>query len=230
MSETGLAARVGRRELLLGGLAAAASAVATARTPHPAAAATLPAAIDALVPDRAGAWQAAPTRDVVLPAPDALRDRLYDDLVTRIYSVPGQPAVMLLLAYKAVQDGVVQIHRPEVCYPASGFTLDRPERLALPLAGQEIPCMAYAASRGGRTEHLLYFTRIGASFPLSWAAQRWAVLAANLHGTVPDGLLLRVSTLAADRAAALPTLARFLPELAAAGSPGFRHLLTGAPA
>lgn len=227
---TELARRVGRREVLLGGLAAGTSALATARAPAVPAAPIVPGPIEPLVPQRAAAWQAAPATDIVLPAPDALRDRLYDELVTRIYTAPGEPAVMLLLAYRAVQDGVVQLHRPEVCYPASGFALDQGETFGLALAGRAVPCRAYAASRGGRSEHLLYFTRIGGAFPLSWAEQRWAVLAANLRGRIPDGLLLRISTITPDRGLAMASLTRFLPALAAAGSPGFRQLLTGAPA
>ena len=223
-----LAARVGRREVLLGALGAGAAGVAALRTPTATAAPPPAGELAALLPQHPAGWRSAPSTGVVLPAPDALRDRLYDQLVTRLYHAPGEPAVMLLLAYKAAQDGVVQLHRPEVCYPASGFALDRAEPLELPLTGTTVPCLALTASRAGRIEHLLYFTRIGAAFPRSWAEQRWAVLAANLHGAVPDGLLLRISAIGPDRAAALGTLGRFLPALATAGSPAFRRLLTGA--
>lgn len=218
-------ALIGRREVLLGGAAAAASALATARLPVATAPVPDPAWIEALVPRRVGRWQVAPAADIVLPAPDALRDRLYDALVTRVYTAPGETAVMLLLGYKAAQDGVVQLHRPEVCYPASGFALDHGEPLDLALAGTRVPGMSYSATRAGRSEQLLYFTRIGRAFPLSWAAQRWAVLAANLHGAIPDGLLLRVSTITADRVRARATLAGFLPDLGDAGTPAFRRLL-----
>ena len=60
-----------------------------------------------------------------MPPQDQLQDKVYSQLLTRTYANQAGDEIMLLIAYNGAQDGVVQIHRPEVCYPASGFRLSR---------------------------------------------------------------------------------------------------------
>lgn len=220
-------ALIGRRELVLGGLAATASAVAGLRQPEPRAGPLPGQALEQLVPQRFAGWIAAPATDLVMPGPDDLSERIYDGLVTRVYHRAGSPPIMLLLGYRHRQDGIVQLHRPEVCYAASGFTLQGRRPIAIARDTGTIAATALTAARPGRTEQVLYFTRIGRVYPRSWWAQRWAILVANLDGVIPDGLLVRVSLLSDDQPAALRLLPGFVVALADAGSPGFRRLIAG---
>lgn len=218
---------IGRREVVLGGLMAAASGVAFVRQPVAYMPAITLAAFEDLVPKQVGEWRFAEASGVVLPPPDTLRDRLYDNLVTRVYLNAPYPPIMLVLAYKYMQDGIIQVHRPEVCYPASGFSLDSERSIALDLADTSVPAKAFVARRDQRIEQVLYFTRLGVEFPLSWIEQRTAVLSANLAGEIPDGLLGRVSIIHPDQSIAIRLLAEFLSRLAADGRPGLRDLLLG---
>lgn len=220
-------ALIGRRELVLGGAMALTSGLAFTRIPKPYVAPLKQSDLEAAVPGSIDGWRTADSGSVVLPPPDTLRDRLYDNLLTRVYLDRDDRALMLVMAYKNVQDGIVQVHRPEICYPAAGFVLESERRQTLAMGGQSIPTKAFAARRPDRVEQVLYFTRLGRQFPLTWRDQRWAVLDANLAGEIPDGLLIRVSTLQTDQSAAITLLSGFLTALFAQGGHVLRTILTG---
>jgi EpsI family protein len=215
---------VSRRHVLIGGALAAASAVAIARQPTKAYAAVPAKRFEDWIPKRFGEWRVVGSSGVVLPPPDALSDRLYDNLVTRVYQSPDA-AVMFLLAYNHLQDGVVQVHRPEVCYPVGGFELSPTVDVALNLPGAEIPANFFTAKSPNRIEQVLYFTRLGAAYPRNWGEQRWVVAKANLQGRIPDGAMMRVSLLGQDPSAALETLRQFSTEFIAASPQGLQKLL-----
>ena len=215
---------ISRRHVLIGGALAAASAVAIARQPR----STLPAVpakrFEAWVPRQFGSWKVVGSSGVVLPPPDALRDRLYDILVTRVYQSPSA-SVMLLLAYNNLQDGVVQVHRPEVCYPVGGFQLSPTRDVPLDVIGKRIPANLFTAKGPDRTEQVLYFTRLGNAYPRNWGEQRWAVARANLDGRIPDGMMMRASLLGRDQSAALDDLSQFSADFIAASPRGLQRLL-----
>lgn len=216
-----------RRHMLIGGAMACASGVAFARRPqvvNPVIDAEL---FESWIPARFGGWKVLSESGVVLPPPDALRDRLYDNLVTRVYSAPGRPVVMFLVAYNNAQDGVLQVHRPEVCYPVGGFVLSETQKIDLPLGGNAIPSNVFTAKGPDRTEQVVYFTRLGNDYPRSWAEQRLAVVEANLRGDIPDGLMMRVSVLGADREGAETLLSQFANAFYEASPQPLRRLLVG---
>lgn len=188
--------------------------IAQARLPVPNRPPLAKEKLAALVPDRVGEWRFAAESGLVLPPEDALSDRIYDNLLTRIYTNPAGQAVMLLVAYNNRQDGVLQIHRPEICYPAGGYVLSptRDTELVLP-NGQTLPCQAFSARGQTRDEVVLYWTRVGSIFPRRWSQQRLAVARANLQGVIPDGMLARVSTFGARLADEIPVLERFVAGL-----------------
>jgi hypothetical protein len=74
---------------------------------------------------------------------------------------------------------------------------------------------------------VLYWTRLGNDFPRRWSRQRLAVIRANLRGIVPDGLLVRVSSLGSEMTTELAMLERFMAEFVDTASPGLRTVLFG---
>ncbi len=178
------------------------------------------------LPDQAGVWQSLGAGDVVLPPPDTLSGRLYDNLVTRVYQGDGGEEVMLLLAYNNRQDGMLQVHRPEVCYPVGGFRLTRTQPSTLPLGSESVPSSQFTAISAGRTEHVMYFTRVGEEFPRTWAQQRTAVVQDNIRGIIPDGIMMRLSSLAPDHDRAMDSMRRFADNFYRAADPQLRKLLT----
>ena len=163
-----------------------------------------------LIPARIGAWRFMTSSGLVVPPEDALSDQLYGEVLTRVYSDDTHSPIMLLIAQNSGQTGFLQIHRPEFCYPAAGFTLSPMTRRNLAANGAVMTVNATTATAPGRVEQMLYWTRIGNEMPQSWAKQKLAVAMDNLQGYVPDAVLVRVSTIDPDEAAALTRLASFV--------------------
>ena len=215
-----------RRKVLLGLGMAAVSGVAYARLPVPNRPRIETEAFEGLIPDKIGAWRFMTESGLVLPPSDALSDRLYDSSVTRAYPNPAGQTLMMLIAYNNRQDGVLQIHRPEVCYPAGGYTLTETRAVDVALApGIALPAQTFVANSRQRDEVVLYWTRVGETFPQRWVEQRLSVASANLEGVIPDGLLVRISTLGDDFATQFPIMRGFIADLAVASSPRLAQLL-----
>jgi EpsI family protein len=215
---------IDRRRMVLGSaLLGAAALAAVARPPRPSVRLSqealdraMPGAVPGYLPIEAGG--------VVLPPEDALSALIYDGLVVRSYQAPGGDPVSLVVAYGATQDYALQLHRPETCYPASGFRIGPVEPLELPLGDRRIPASTLLATRGSRQERVLYWTRLGDRFPVTLWQEREAIVAAALRRRVADGVLVRLST-PSDGGLAL--LARFAEAWAGALQPSARALILG---
>lgn len=220
-----------RRKFLIGAGLLASAGTAWARTPQSVHDPLAEGALEKMVPKSVGPWRFVTESGVVLPPPDALSERLYDSLVTRVYADANNDPVMLLIAYNNRQDGVLQIHRPEFCYPAGGFTLTPTTGLEIPMDGRApLPASTFVATNRDRNETVLYFTRVGEVFPRRWSEQRLAVIDANLRGTIPDGLLFRVSKFGNSAPKEVGVLEEFVRQFIRAAPPPMRLLLSGAGA
>jgi EpsI family protein len=188
--------RIGRRELLLGGTLVAAAGLTFAMDPRDHVSYLGGAKLQDLVPETIGDWNFVATSGLVLPPKDQLRDTIYSQLLTHVYQRDDGAVVMLLIAYSAAQDGVIQVHRPETCYPASGYRLIQNQSHEVPIDGPRHPRGRFiVADNNIRREQMIYWTRLGHYFPTRWAEQRVAVARENLSGRIPDGVLVRISTL-----------------------------------
>jgi EpsI family protein len=217
---------LGRREMLLGGLMLAGAGTALWATPRRYQSMLGRAKVEDLVPKSFDGWRMDSTSGLVLPPADQLSDQVYKDMVTRTYVRPGSPPVMLLVAYGGSQGGVIQVHRPEVCYPAGGYRLTRLEPHVTEVArGVDLPSTYILAESDTRTEQIVYWTRMGSLFPRTWREQRVAVLRENLAGIIPDGVLVRLSTLAPGPVEGL--LDGFAAALYRAGGPRLRGVMAG---
>jgi EpsI family protein len=195
--------RPSRRDLIFGGLAAATGATAFARMPRKKLVMIGNDQLDNIVPHQIGTWGNDTDGGVVLPPPDQLARLLYDQQVARTYVAEDKLPVMFLMAYGSSQSGMLQIHRPEVCYPASGFRLSATRETTWQWApGHAIPVRRFTARSDTRIEHVLYWTRIGNELPVNWVAQRIAGMRNSLAGYIPDGLLVRISVVSDDAAQA----------------------------
>jgi EpsI family protein len=195
---------IGRRELLLGGVLMAATGVTFALDPRKHVSYLGSAKLDNLVPEAIGDWRFVASSGLVLPPKDQLRESIYSQLLTRVYQRDNGDAVMLLIAYSAAQDGVIQVHRPETCYPASGYRLIRNKAHEVPIDNPVHPQGRFIiADNNIRREQMVYWTRLGRYFPVRWADQRLAVARENLAGRIPDGVLVRISTVDVSNGLAL---------------------------
>jgi EpsI family protein len=183
--------------------------------------------LEDIIPNRIGQWSFYSKSGLVVPPSDELSEWLYSQMLTRVYVAPNQLPIMLLIAQSGSQTGVLQVHRPEVCYPTGGYHLSPPARRQIATTAGDLNTVAFTATADSRIEQLLYWTRIGRDQPSSWAEQRWSVAKANFRGELPDAALVRVSTISPDRDQALSTLEAFARTLVDTLPKTLRPFLTG---
>lgn len=220
------ASSIDRRRLLIGLMLAAGAGTSFARKPHESIDILGDRKIEDMVPKKIGSWEFLTTSGLVVPTEDTLSAALYAQLLTRVYVNGSDPAIMLLIAQSAGQSGILQIHRPEFCYPAGGFQLSPIVPAPLAVGDRTIAVNELTATLPGRPEQIIYWTRVGGKMPVSWAEQRLAVASDNLRGYVPDAVLTRISTIDNNREAALGRLADFAEAMIAGMGPNRNVLLT----
>lgn len=188
--------------------------------------------LDVIIPGSFHGWTEQPTDALITPeGEDSLAARLYSQVVGRLY-INGQGImVMLLIAYGDTQNDLLQLHRPEVCYPAFGFAITQSAKVQIPLAGDvAIPARALTASSAQRVEQILYWTRIGEHLPTDGREQRIAKLEDQFAGIVPDGVLVRISVISEDAAEGLALNQSFATDLMNAIPARNRPMLIGTQA
>lgn len=224
--EAGPAVGLTRRHMLMGAALTATSAAAFVREPRVARPPLKAGELESLIPTQIGQWNFETRSGLVLPPDDPLSKSLYSDVLTRVYVSEDRPPVMLLIAYSNTQNGMLQVHRPEVCYPAGGYSLSETQTKTLDVTPEiHIPARFFSAESASRTEQVMYWTRIGSESPTSWIDQRAAVVRANLKRVIPDGILVRTSTVLADYASAEPVLKEFVSAMVRQLPPVGRKLL-----
>jgi EpsI family protein len=202
-----------RRKFLIGLLFSSAAGVAAWRQPSVKLDYLGKEKLEELVPKSIGPWSFVAASGLVIPPEDQLEKAVYSQLLTRVYSDGRNPPIMLLLAQSAGQTGFLQIHRPEYCYTASGYSISPVQPHMIQIGSGRISTNSMDASAGGPTEHVIYWTRVGDRMPASWKEQKWAVAEQNLRGIIPDAILVRISTVNEDGSAAQATIDNFVRAL-----------------
>ena len=185
----------------------------------------------AVVPEAFGAWRAQDIVDpLALNSEASLSTRLYGQQLARLYrDADTNDEIGLMIAYGARQTNELQLHRPEVCYPAFGFTLSRNEVTEIVLPhGASLPARQMLAAADNRLESVLYWSRLGEFLPTSGSAQRLDRVRIAMRGIVPDGLLARLSTNSSlDPAPSWNLIRGFAASLVLAVAPAHRSALIG---
>lgn len=225
---------IDRRDLLVGlGCFSALGATETLRPRRKVVLMPTGAKLANIVPRRFPGWEPAQGGDIVIPRTEGtLAARLYSDQLARVYrpvAIGDATEVMVLIAYGAAQSDVLQLHRPEVCYPAVGFQITARKSVDLLLRSGFgwLPAVALTAELGGRTEDILYWTRVGNSLPRTASEQRGDRLRAAFQGYVGDGMLVRASAVRIGGTPAYGELAACLTGLVEALAPRDRPAFIG---
>jgi EpsI family protein len=187
--------------------------------------------LDKLVPASFGGWRVDPSAvgGVVNPQAEALINQLYSKLLNRTYVNADGRRVMLSIAYGDDQaDDSVQLHYPEVCYPAQGFQLKSSRKSLVQLPQGDIKVRRLETQRSdNRFEPVTYWTIIGDQQSLGGWDRKIAEIRHGLHGEIVDGLLFRISTLDVDSAAGFRLQDEFIRDVVAAMAPEARRQLVG---
>ncbi len=220
---------IDRRDVLLGGGMLLAAAGAAALTPRRHVELLHGRKLETIIPSTFGDWSTTPSSAFVLPkTPGSLADRLYSDTVSRLYVAPGKLPMMMVLAYGNLQSDLLQLHRPETCYAAVGFQISNSTKTAIAVAPQvAVPLRELTASTDNRVEPIAYWTRIGDFLPTDRREQRTMRLREQFAGIIPDGILVRLSTVAEPTPETFAELVAFGRALILAIRPADRAILIG---
>jgi EpsI family protein len=190
-----------------------------------------PMDLEAMIPAQFQNWKWIPVSagSVVNPQQDALSARIYTQTLTRIYrnQVDGQH-IMLSIAYGADQRDDLQVHYPEVCYPAQGFQVQSNTEVRLPTAfgGMQVRQMKTRLN-ASRNEPVTYWAMLGDQVVLDGLHKKLTEMRLAWDGKRADGLLFRVSTVDERNAYGFAGEARFISDLLGALSPADRRRLSG---
>ena len=183
------------------------------------------------IPKAFGDWRMEESgfQSVVNPQQKGLLDFLYSQTLGRTYANSNGQRIMLSIAYGKNQAGESELHRPEVCYVAQGFKMERYGSSTIPPSGanSSIPVQHLIARQSKREEPITYWMRVGDDIVASGSSQQFSRVRHGLKGLVPDGILFRVSSISLDPDHAYKLQQRFIVDLLAAVDPRTRHFLVG---
>jgi EpsI family protein len=186
--------------------------------------------LETLFPKSFGGWRIDERMPVQLVSPDQaeLLRKIYDQTLSRSYIGPGGERVMLSVAYGGDQSDATRAHRPEVCYPAQGFQVTSNQTAPYSAAGGRVVMARELTARlGGRIEPITYWIVVGDEVATTGTRQKLVQMRFGMKGIVPDGMLVRVSTIDPDSKRAAAVHAAFVTALSQAIPEGTRSRVFG---
>ena len=191
-----------------------------------------PISLKAMVPPAFGDWQEMPNMSaaIVDPSTQQLLDKIYSETLTRTYvNRSNGYRIMLSIAYGKNQSDVLQLHKPEVCYPAQGFQLRGKQIGTLDLQGNPIAAMRLQTSLGQRIEPITYWTVVGDHITKGGIDKKLIEMRYAMSGRIVDGMLVRVSSINAVTDNAYAMQSQFAKALVQAIGPDVRSRFAGEP-
>lgn len=173
--------------------------------------------LELMFPRQFGEWRVDTSLPVIAPAPDvqARLDAIYNQVLARTYVNASGQSIMLSVAYGGDQSDATRAHRPEICYPAQGFDITHDKPGLQRIAGGTLPVRMLMSRFGDRQEPITYWIVVGNEVATSGMQQKLAQMRYGLRGLIADGMLVRVSSLDANREHAYTVHAGFIADLAA---------------
>ncbi len=191
-----------------------------------------PIDLETMVPREFGEWreQTGMPLQVINPSAQNLVNKLYSETLTRVYVNPNGYRVMLSIAYGKDQSDALQVHQPEVCYPAQGFQLKGNERTTLDMPDRSIAATRLMTQLGQRVEPVTYWIVLGDHITNGGMDKKLKEMRyAMLDKTMPDGMLVRVSSIDGNKAHAHQMQATFATALVGSIAPEHRSRFAGTP-
>jgi EpsI family protein len=184
--------------------------------------------LDTLIPSSFGEWNVAPKRtQTVNPQTQALLDKLYSQILERTYQNAKGDTIMLAIAYGDDQRGSMEAHKPEVCYPAQGFAVLRNEQHSFQTPFGAITARRLQTRSSYRDEPLIYWFTVANNTVQTKLDKRLIELKLALTGTIPDGMLFRVSSIEANTEQGWAQQESFVRALLASMKPEDRARVAG---
>ena len=178
------------------------------------------------VPEAFGEWRLDRSIMPVVPDPNlqAMLDELYSQTLARTYVNAQGQRIMLSIAYGSDQGNeATAVHRPEFCYSAQGFSVQVLSKEFLRIGETQVPVARLVARMGNqRIEPITYWVTLDEVATLPGLGRKLKQLSYGLRGEIPDGMLVRVSSISPITAEAFALQQRFLDQLYAVVPPELR--------
>jgi EpsI family protein len=175
--------------------------------------------LDTQVPTQFGDWRVDTSMVPILPDPGVQRqlDMLYSQVLARTYINSRGERVMLTIAYGSDQGSeATQVHRPEFCYSAQGFRVAGAGVARTAVGGAPLTVQRLVARLGRRNEPITYWVTLDESATLPGLGRKLRQMQYGVRGQIPDGMLVRVSSISGAEGAAFALQERFIDALYAA--------------
>lgn len=187
--------------------------------------------LEKIIPAQIGNWRLDDSIVPVLPRKqendDSLEARIYDQTLVRTYRNGADDRIMLVIAYGRDQSDALQVHLPEACYASQGFAVRRAGEAVIDSGFAAFPVKRLATRRGLRHEPVTYWTRVGDKVAPSMLSRQWAKLTYGIGGRIPDGVLVRISSISGHPDRAFVMQEKFARELVRVVDPKARRFLLG---
>jgi EpsI family protein len=169
-----------------------------------------------MVPEQFGDWHLLPQGGALVTNPQAetLINKLYSQLLNRTYVNSDGKTIMLSISYGEDQRDGMQLHYPEVCYPAQGFEVKTNRTGTITTAYGNIPVRRLETQLNSqRNEPVTYWSTVGNQVTLGGISKKILEMKYGMHGKIPDGLLFRMSSIDQNSSAAFALQENFAREL-----------------
>ncbi len=188
-----------------------------------------PLKLKEVIPTKFGEWRELTTgpAQIVDPSSQTLIDAIYTDTLSRTYINSEGYRIMLSIAYGRDQRDSLQLHQPEVCYPAQGFQVLSKERTDLQLTDNIIGSTRIATRLGNRHEPVTYWTIVGENVFRGGINKKMAEMQYAMKGYIPDGMLFRVSSIDENTQRAYAHQERFARDIIDSINPTSRARFAG---
>ncbi len=181
-----------------------------------------------MIPAQFGEWvtDQAESAQIVDSSTEEVMQKIYGQTLTRSYLNPQGVRIMLSIAYGGDQSKEFEVHRPEVCYTAQGFQVLGSGQDVLATKFGALPVKRLLAVQGNRNEPITYWIMVGDEAAVGIKV-KLAQVRYGLTGSVPDGMLVRVSSISPDEKKAYPIHDDFIRAMLSAMSKEDRARLVG---
>ncbi len=184
--------------------------------------------LETMIPKQFSEWQEVPGLlpiSALDPEAQEESERIYDQVLMRSYTNADGKRIMLAVAYSGDQSDGLQVHKPEVCYTAQGFSVDKKKLGTLNFESKKIPVVRVLATNGPRVEPITYWITVGDKVVVEGSQRKLAQLKFGLSGQIPDGMLVRVSNITSDEEGGYELQSKFINDMIAAIDPEIRQRL-----
>ncbi|MEA1989585.1 MAG: EpsI family protein [Pseudomonadota bacterium] len=172
--------------------------------------------LEEFIPEEIKGWTSVKNKYAPIRAADeeAKLNVIYSDTLERTYIDGAGNQVMLSIAYGPDQSNDnTQVHRPEYCYPAQGFSTEHLRDEVISLSNVKVPVRRLKAVKGYRHEFITYWIVLGSKAILPGFDRKLLQIEYGIKGYIPDGLLFRVSVMNASEHKAFLLQESFLRSL-----------------